>query len=96
MHITVDSGVFGFGRSVLIKAGIGLVIVEASATAELRGDMIHVKCGPGPGDKSLRAVGQIRLALEITIFLVADIEFDYAHEWTKNTDNGSCALPDVV
>jgi len=44
----------------------------------------------------LWTVGQIRLALEITIFLVADIEFDYAHEWTKNIDNGPCAVPDVV
>jgi len=47
MHITVASGVFGFGLSALIKAEIDLVIVEASATAELRGDMIMLSVGQG-------------------------------------------------
>jgi hypothetical protein len=95
-HITIASGVFGFGASVLIKADIDLVIAEASLTAEMRGDILHVTCGPDPGDKTIWGVGQVRLALEITLFLVADIDFDYQHEWSNNMDHGPCPLPDVV
>lgn len=96
-------GVFGFGVGVLIKMDIDFTIVEASAMSELRGDMLHFTCGSHPNDpadtspktnKTVWAVGQITtVALEITIFWVLDsIEFDYQHEWNKNTDNGPCPL----
>jgi hypothetical protein len=58
--------------------------------------MLHISCDPhSPTDKSVWAVGQFTLAVEITIFAVLDIEFDYQTECTKNTDNGPCPLVDV-
>src|SRR3954467_8873178 len=50
MHFVTGDGVFGFGVGVLIKMDIDFTIVEASATSELRGDMLHFTCGSHPND----------------------------------------------
>jgi hypothetical protein len=94
--LIVGNSVLGFGLTLLVKADIDFSVVEATVTAEVRAEMLHITCDPhSPTDKSVWAVGQFTLAVEITIFAVLDINFDYQTECTKNTDNGPCPLVDI-
>lgn len=73
---TVGNAILGFGLTFLVKADIDLKVVEASVTAKVRAEMLQVTYDPhSPTNKSVWAVGQFTLAVEITIFLVLDIEF---------------------
>jgi hypothetical protein len=92
VSVITGNSVFGVGLALILRADIDLDVVEAQVTAEVRGEMIHVSCGLDPMDRALWAVGQFTLAVEITIFAVLDIEFDYQTESRKNTDNGPCPL----
>jgi hypothetical protein len=56
--------------------------------------MLNVSCGAN--DSTIWGVGQVTIAIEISLFFGFDIEFDEQAEWTNNFDGGPCALPDVV
>jgi len=94
--VTWGNSLLAVSLSLILRADIDLVIVEAQVTAEVRGDMIHEKCGAGNKDGAVWAVGQFTIALEITIFMIVDIEFDCQHEVHKNTDNGPCPLVELI
>ncbi|PMD12111.1 hypothetical protein NA56DRAFT_38424 [Hyaloscypha hepaticicola] len=99
--LIIGNAVLGFGCTLLVKADIDFGIAEASATAEVRAEVLAITCNPNPppngppSGKSVWSVGQFTLAVEITIFAVLDIDFSYQTECSKNTDNGPCALVDV-
>jgi hypothetical protein len=96
-HITVGDGAYALGGSALLKGDIDFVVAEAIVSAEIRGDIVTVHCGQDNSDKTVYHVGQVTIAVEITIFLVCDIEWSYHHEWPpQKIDTGPRPLPDIV
>jgi hypothetical protein len=90
--ITGDFG-FGVGASTLVKGSIDLKVVEVDLSIEAKLALLKVNCGSG---SSVWGVAQVTIAVEISIFFVIDIEFDWQTEWTNDLDGGPCPLPDVV
>ena len=86
--------VFGVGASSLVKGTIDLKVVEVGISIETKIAILKVSCNAS--DSTIWGVGQVTIAVEITLFFGFDIEFDEQAEWTNNFDGGPCALPNVV
>jgi hypothetical protein len=84
---------WGVGSSTLVKGTIDLKVVEVDLSIEAKIALLKVNC---TGGSSIWGVAQVTIAIDISIFFVIDIEFDWQTEWTDNLDGGPCSLPDVV
>jgi hypothetical protein len=90
--ITGDFG-WGVGSSSLVKGSIDLKVVEVDISIEAKIALLKVNCAAG---SSIWGAAQVTIAVDISIFFVIDIEFDWQTEWTNDLDGGPCPLPDVV
>jgi len=92
--ITGDT-VFGLGAGALIKGSVDLEVVSIDVSVEAKIALLKVSCNGG-ADSAIWGVAQVTFALEVTIFLVIDIDFEVQSEIDHNLDGGPCPVPDVL
>jgi len=91
----VGTGFYGVGVSRLLKGKIDLNYVEVELSVEGKGILFRVSCNGG-AKSTIWAVGQLTIAIEITIAWAIDIQIEKQIEVDVNLDRGPCPLPDTI